>query len=136
MSEQPCPLGSCCTDGPRNRIWFTVNIEFADTKTLLDNHVKVSHQGTGNSLALTQLKAKKIKRPHLKVKDGQIDKEAWEFILQHWATYISLAKVTLSTKQHLKGCLGDKVTLVLFSRLVQAGCDLLTEATLRDIVKE
>ena len=102
-----CPLGSHCTDGPSNGIWFTVNIEVANTKTLLDNHVKVNHWGTGNSLAPAQTKAKKIDRPQLEVRDGQIDEEACKLILHQWATHKSQAIVTLSTKQHLKNCLGN-----------------------------
>ena len=107
MPAQTSPLGSHCTDGPRNGIWFTVNIEVADTKTLLDNHIKVDHQGTCNSLALAQPKAKKIDMPQLEVRDGQIDEEACKLILHQWATHKSQAIVTLSTKQHLKNCLGN-----------------------------
>merc|ERR1711895_155487 len=119
-------------------MWFTVNIPFREAKVLLDDHVRIAHNqevSAGDGPA-QQLRPEKLSRPQLKLKDGQIDEETWEYFKHQWQTYKTSANLTVSAKQHLKSCLGDEVTVILFGRLGQAGWDQLTEDTLLDNVKE
>ena len=135
MPALPCPLGTRCTDGPDGGVWFTVDVPFEDARKLLEDHIKYSHQAAAAGAAPAQLKAEKLSRPHLKIKDGVIDEETWEFFEHQWNTYKTQASLTVATKQHLESCLGDEVTHILFGRLGQAGWDLLTEDTLLEAVK-
>merc|ERR1711867_266800 len=107
-------------------------------KMLLDDHVRVTHNQevpAGNNSA-QQPRPEKLSKPQLKLKDGQLSKETWEYFKHQWQTYKTSANLTDSAKQHLEGCLGDEVTVILFGRLGQEGWDELTEDTLLDIVKE
>ena len=139
MPALPCPLGADCNKGPDGGTWFTVDIQFQEAKVLLDDHVKVAHHqeaAAGDAPAAQQLRPEKLSRPQLKVKDGQVDEETWEYFKHQWQTYKTSANLTVSAKQHLESCLGDEVTVILFGRLGQAGWDQLTEDTLLEEVKE
>ena len=86
MPKLPCPYGARCKDGPQGAIWETIDIDFAEAKLLLDDHQK-SHQFTVSPANNTALKAEKIQRPQIKIKDSQIKKDAWEYFLHQWSTY-------------------------------------------------
>ena len=138
MPALPCPLGANCNAGPGNTMWSTVDIAFRDAKMLLDDHVRVIHKQevpAGNNPA-QQHPLEKLSRPQLKLRDRQINEETWEYFKHQWQTYKTSVNLTDSAKQHLEGCLGDEVTVILFRRLGQAGWDELTEDTLLDMVKE
>ena len=136
MPVLPCPLGADCTKGENDTTWKTVDIAFDQAQALVADHIKYAHQAAAAGAAPAQLKAEKLVRPSLKVKDSLIDEEAYEFFLHQWSTYKTQANLTHSAKQHLESCLGYDITHILFSRLGQAGWDLLTEQTLLDTVKE
>ena len=133
-----CPLGAGCDKGPDDTMWFTVDIPFREAKVLLDDHVRIAHHqeaATGDGPA-QQLRPEKLSRPQLKLKDGQIDEETWEYFKHQWQTYKTSANLTVSAKQHLESCLGNEVTVILFGRLGHAGWDQLTKDTLLDNIKE
>ena len=81
MPALPCPLGVGCDKGPEDTMWFTVDITFREAKMLLDDHIRVTHnQGVpvgGNQAQ--QLRPEKLTKPQLKLKDGQISEETWEY---------------------------------------------------------
>ena len=135
MPKLPCPYGARCKDGPQGAIWETIDIDFAEAKLLLDDHQK-SHQFTVSPANNTALKAEKIQRPQIKIKDSQIEEDAWEYFLHQWSTYKSSTNLVDNAKQHLENCLGDEITLILFGRLGQSGWDSLSEEELLDKVKE
>ena len=136
MPVLPCPLGVRCTDGENNGIWKTIDIAFEQATELIDKHVRLAHQAAAAGAAPAQLKAEKLVRPTIKVKDNLIEEEAYEFFLHQWSTYKNQANLTHGAKQHLESCLGYDITHILFSRLGQTGWNLLTEQTLLDTVKE
>ena len=135
MPKLPCPYGARCKDGPQGAIWETIDIDFVEAKLLLDDHQK-SHQFTVSPANNTALKAEKIQRPQIKIKDSQIEEDAWEYFLHQWSTYKSSTNLVDNAKQHLENCLGDEITLILFGRLGQSGWDSLSEEELLDKVKE
>ena len=95
-----------------------MDIDFADAKLLHDDHVKMLHEqraqeGTENS----SLKAERIARPQIKVKDSQIDEDTWECFVHQWTTYKISTNIKNNPKQHLENCLGDEITVILFGRL-------------------
>ena len=102
---------------------------------LLNDHVRFAHQAAVAG-APNAMKAEKLVRPKVHVRDGQIDEEAWEYFCHKWTTYKTQASLTVATKSHLESCLGDDVTLVLFGRLGQTGWEALTEETLLDTVRD
>ena len=78
MPILPCPLGVRCTDGAGGVTWTTVDVEGGLARDLLTDHVKFAHQAEAAGAAPATLKAEKLVRPNLKVKDGQIEEENWE----------------------------------------------------------
>ena len=133
MPSLSCPLGNTCKHGPEEAIWKTDNVALDTAKELLNDHVKFAHQAAVAG-APNAMKAEKLVRPKVHVKDGLIDEEAWEYFCHKWTTYKTQASLTVVTKSHLESCLGDDVTLVLFGRLGQTGWEALTEETLLDTV--
>ena len=131
-----CPLGARCKDGPAEAIWRTDDVDGVLARELLQDHVKFAHQAEAANAAPATMKAEKLVRPTLKVEDGQVEEETWEWFVHKWNTYKRQANLTVSTKSHLESCLGDAVTIVLFGRLGQAGWDLLDEETLLANVRE
>ena len=127
MPVLPCPLGARCTDGEDGAIWKSVDIAFEQAQALVADHVRFAHQNVAAGAAPAQLKAEKLTRPSIKIKDSQIDEEAFEFFLHQWTTYKAQANLTVNSKQHLESCLGEEITLILFGRLGQTGWQLLTE---------
>ena len=97
MPKLPCPYGARCKDGPQGRVWETIDIDFAEAKLLLDDHQK-SHQHTASSANSTALKAEKILRPQIKIKDSQIEEDAWEYFMHQWSTY-NLSTNLMMTKK-------------------------------------
>ena len=81
------------------------------------------------------MKAEKLVRPNLKLRDGLVEEEAYEYFLHRWTTFKAQANLTVATKSHLESCLGDEVTEILFGRLGQDEWEALTEDTLLDHVK-
>ena len=137
MPALPCPLGTGCDKGPDGAIWMTIDVPFdniAVAQKAVEDHVKFAHQAAAAGAAT--MKAEKLVRPTLTLRDGLIDEEAYEYFLHRWTTYKTQASLTVATKSHLESCLGDEVTLVLFGRLGQDGWDRLDEATLLETVKE
>ena len=59
MPKLPCPYGARCEDGPQGAIWETIVIDFAEAKSLLDDHQK-SHQFTVSPANNTALKQKRF----------------------------------------------------------------------------
>ena len=119
MPVLPCPLGVDCNKGPGGGIWQTVDMDYA--RELLTEHVRFAHQAAAAGPAPAALKAEKLVRPGLKVKDGIIDEEEWEFFKHRWNTYKNQANLTVAQKSHLESCLGDEITKVLFGRLGETG---------------
>ena len=119
-----CPLGADCDKGPDGTMWFTVDVEFREAKVLLEYIIRMAHNQevtpTGDGPA-QQLRPEKLSRPQLKLKDGQIDEETWEYFKHQWQTYKTSANLTVSAKQHLESCLWDKGKMIMFGRLGQAG---------------
>ena len=134
----PCPLGNGCKSGPQEATWTTVDVAMEVAERLLTEHVKVAHpikeEAAGGEAPAT-LKAEKLVRPNVKIRDGVIEDEAWEYFIHKWNTYKAQANLTVATKSHLESCLGDDVTAILFGRLGADGWDQLTEETLLDEVK-
>ena len=135
MPSLSCPLGNACKHGPDETTWKTDSVAVETAKELLNDHVRFAHQAAVAG-APNAMKAEKLVRPQVHVKDGQIDEEAWEYFCHKWTTYKRQASLTVATKSHLESCLGDDVTLVLFGRLGQTGWDALTEDTLLDTVRD
>ena len=131
-----CPMGGACTSGPMGHIWKTQKINVSVAIQLLEQHVRCVHQAVGAGTTDVTLKPEKLIRPALKVRDGAIEEESWEFFTHQWATYKIQANLTASAKSHLESCLGDEVTLVLFGRLGQDGWNKLDEEGLLKEVKE
>ena len=77
MPILPCPMGARCTDGEDGATWKSVDIAFEQAQVLVADHVKFAHQNVAAGAALAQLKAEKLTRPNIKVKDSQIDEEAF-----------------------------------------------------------
>ena len=136
MPSLPCPFGSTCTKGLDGGIWTTIDIAFAEAKLLLDDHVKVHEQIVQEVSGSNSLKAERIARPQIKVKDSQIDEDTWEYFVHQWTTYKISTNIKDNAKQHLENCLGDEVTVVLFGRLGQTEWDRLTEPELLNAVKD
>ena len=138
MPALPCPLGANCNAGPNNTMWSTVDITFREAKMLLNDNIRIAHnqEVPGGNNPAQQPRPEKLSRPQLKLRNGQINEETWKYFKHQWQTYKTSANLTDSAKQYLEGCLGDKVTVILFGRLGQAGWDELTEDTLLDMVKE
>ena len=110
MPALPCPLGANCNAGPDNTMWFTLDITFREAKMLLDDHVRVTHNQevpAGNNPA-QQPRPEKLSRPQLKLRDGQINEETWEYFKHQWQTYKTSANLTDSAKQYLEACLRDE----------------------------
>ena len=137
MPKLPCPYGSACNNGEDGGTWKTVDIDFADAKLLLDDHVRMLHeQRAQEGTESNSLKAERIARPQIKVKNSQIDEDTWEYFVHQWTTYKISTNIKNNAKQHLENCLGDEVTVILFGRLGQAGWDKLTEPELLNAVKD
>ena len=138
MPALPCPLGAGCNKGPNDDTWFTVDIPFREAKVLLDDHVRIAHhqEVTAGDGPAQQLRPEKLSRPQLKLKDGQIDEETWEYFKHQWQTYKTSANLTVSAKQHLESCLGDKIMVIFFGRLGKEGWETLSEKDLLNNVKE
>ena len=138
MPALPCPLGNGCKSGPGEATWATVDVALEDAKWLLKEHLKNAHQvkdeAAGGDAPAT-LKAEKLVRPSIRIRDGVIEDEAWEYFTHKWNSYKAQANLTVATKSHLESCLGDDVTAILFGRLGADGWDQLTEETLLDEVK-
>ena len=115
---------------------MTIDIPFENAQKLVEDHVRFAHQNVAAGAAPATLKAEKLVRPSLKIRDGRIEEEAWEFFNHQWTTYKTQGNLTVATKSHLESCLGDEVTHVLFGRLGQTGWDGLTEETLLTSVKD
>ena len=77
MPVLPCPMGARCTDGEDGATWKSVDIAFEQAQVLVADHVKFAHQNVAAGAAPAQLKAEKLTRPNIKVKDSQIDEEAF-----------------------------------------------------------
>ena len=135
MPRLPCPLGADCNKGIAGAVWETVDVVMEEAKGLLTDHIKYAHQVAAAGAVPATLKAEKLVRPSINVKEGVIDEEDWEYFLHRWMTYKNQANLTVATKSHLESCLGDEVTKILFGRLGQAGWELLTEQTLLDEVR-
>ena len=118
MPALECPLGADCDKGPDSGIWKTQDVDMEHALILQENHMKYAHQAAAAGAAPAQLKAEKLTRPHIKLKDSQIDEEQWEFFLHKWATYKAQANLTVSAKQHLESCLGEEITEILFGRFI------------------
>ena len=124
MPTLPCNFGTKCNKGPEGGIWRTVDIDFNNAMELLEHHVRNSHrQVVVNTAPATQLEGEKLNQPQLRIKDGQIEEETWEFFQHQWKTYKAQSNLTVATKQHLESCLGDEVTVIIFSQLGQTGWD-------------
>ena len=131
MPALPCPLGTGCDKGQDGAIWTTIDVPYeniAVAQKAVDDHVRYAHQGAAAAGA-APMKAEKLVRPNLKIKDGLVEEESWEYFNHQWTTYKAQANLTVATKSHLESCLGDEVTHVLFGRLGQTGGDGLTEET-------
>ena len=76
MPILPCPMG---TDGEDGATWKSVDIAFEQAQVA--DHVKFAHQNVAAGAAPAQLKAEKLTRPNIKVKDSQIDEEAFWILL-------------------------------------------------------
>ena len=96
----------------------------------------VSSQFTVSPANNSALKAEKIQRPQIKIKDSQIEEDALEYFLHQWSTYKSSTNLVDNGKQYLEKCLGDEIKMILFGRLGQSGWDSLSEEELLDKVKE
>ena len=134
--ELDCPLGSACTSGPDGGIWKTKKINVNIALQLLEQHVRCVHQTVNVAPLDTPLKPEKLVRPVLKVRDGAIEEESWEFFTHQWASYKVQANLSASAKSHLESCLGDEVTIILFGRLGQTEWDKLDEKGLLREVKD
>ena len=121
MPKLPCPLGADCNKGTAGAVWETVDVAMEEAKGLLTDHIKYAHQVAAAGAVPATLKAEKLVRPSINVKEGVIDEEDWEYFLHRWTTYKNQANLTVATKSHLESCLGDEVTKILFGRLGQAG---------------
>ena len=130
-----CPLGAVCDKGTDGGIWKTDNVTNELVKISIEAHVKYAHQAAAAGAAAATLKAEKLVRPTLQVRDGVIEGEAWEYFVHRWGTYKAQANLTVATKDHLESCLGNEVTQILFGRLGSEGWALLTEETLLQEVK-
>ena len=135
MPVVSCPLGTDCNKGTDGGIWKTDNLTNELVKIQIEAHVKYAHQAAAAGAAAATLKAEKLVRPTLQIRDGVIEGEAWEYFEHRWATYKAQANLTVATKDHLESCLGNEVTHILFGRLGTEGWALLTEETLLQEVK-
>ena len=97
MPSLSCPLGNTCKHGPEEAIWKTDNVALDTAKELLNDHVKFAHQAAV-ACAPNAMKAEKLVRPKVHVKDGLIDEEAWEYFCLKWTTY----KTQSFKSQHLE----------------------------------
>ena len=57
------------------------NLHVAEAKLLLDDHVKVHEQVVQEVSGGNSLKAERIARPQIKVKDSQIDEDTWKYFV-------------------------------------------------------
>ena len=98
MPALPCPLGNGCKSGPDETTWVTVDVALEDAKWLLTEHIKVAHQvkveAAGGDAPAT-LKAEKLIRPNVKIRDGVIEDEDWEYFIHKWDTYKAQANLTV-----------------------------------------
>ena len=132
-----CPLGSGCNAGEDGGVWRTQKVQANVALQLLEQHVRFAHPTVNSSnTAGAALRPEKLVRPSIKIRDGVIDEESWEFFTHQWVTYKAQANLTIATKSHLESCLGDEITLVLFGRLGQQGWNDLSEESLLHEVKD
>ena len=138
MPSLPCILGTDCDKGTNGATWSSQDLPYDQAKDLLDMHLLHAHPPAHAppNVAPQQQKAEKLSRPQLKIKDGQVTEEVWEFFNHQWETYKRQANLQANTIEHLEYCLGDEVTHVLFGRLGQTEWNKLTEQTLLLKVKE
>ena len=86
---------------------MTKDLPFEQAKVLSMNHMKFAHQDLTAGPLPAQLKAEKLSRPSLPVKDNQVEEEEYEFFVHQWETYKDQANLSQNFKQHLKCCLGN-----------------------------
>ena len=71
--------------GEDRTTWSTADLPFEQAKTLLDMHGNHAHQPANpGGHTSHQPKAEKLSKPHLRVKDGQITEESWEYFNHQW----------------------------------------------------
>ena len=73
MPVVSCPLGTDCNKGTDGAIWKTENVNNDLVKELLETHVKYAHQGAAAGAGAATLKAEKLVRPTLQIRDGVIE---------------------------------------------------------------
>ena len=78
---QSCPLGAECNKGPAGAIWKTDDVAAELIAIALETHVKYAHQNVAAAPAPAPLAAEKLIRPKVKVRDGVIEEEAWEYFV-------------------------------------------------------
>ena len=121
MPLLPSSIGGRCNEGENGDIWRSENLPFKQAQVLVRDHIRYARHHLTAGLALAQLKAKKLSRPSLSVKDNPVEEETYKFFLHQWETYKAQANLTTNSKQHLESCLGDEITVILFGRLRKEG---------------
>ena len=93
------------------------------------------HIGARHAAPPSEVRAEKVKRPQLVVKDGFVTEEAFGYFEHSWKEYKKLAGVTTAVKQHLASCLGEEVSALLYAKFGAEGYDALTEEGLLEAAK-
>ena len=109
LARLPCPYPSCD--------YITVEVERLDGMEMLKMHERAIHAvpvPVGN--VHQPVRAEKVKRPQLVVKEGFVTEEAFGYFEHAWKEYKTLAAVTTAVKQHLSSCLGEEVSTLLSAK--------------------
>ena len=103
MPRLTCPLGTDCNKGEDVTTWSTLDLEFDQAKALLDMHLAHAHPSAMGPppSSSQQPKAEKLSKPHLRVKDGLISEESWEYFNHQWSAYKKQANLQANSKEYL-----------------------------------
>ena len=96
-----CPLGAACGKGAEGAAYKTEELEFDQSKALLDMHMTHAHQGAATQPS-SQPRTEKLTRPQLKVKDGLVTEEAWEYFNHQWSVHKRQANIQSNLKEYLE----------------------------------
>ena len=126
-----------CNLGPAGERWKTAALEDKTVAgNLVSEHLRYNHLLPVAQAPPAQLKPKKLDKPKLELKDGQVEETVWEFFSHKWTVYKVQANVTERQKHILEACLSPEIQQQIFNRLGQDGWAALNEAQLLESVKE
>ena len=96
---------------------------------LMQMHIGAKHAAPPVVAPVATARMEKFPRPKLMLVDGYIDEEAWEYFINSWKNYKTLANPGGSAREILGACLGE-VDNMVFARAGSEVYNKMTEANL------